>query len=169
MHQVRRGGPRLGFLQGRPRARWSLPPRTGSMQPSPQHFLPASARLEKLWRLTATRKQHKQKTVRYRRPHLGCDRGRPRARWCQPPRAQPLESQTHRFRHGSPNLLQRAADNGMLRLREGVLLSKDAQLGVACKNAQLVTRLWSQAEPSGLSCRLIVRLLPVCLFVCLFG
>lgn len=103
MHQVRRGGPRLGSARGRPRARWSLPPRTGSLQPSPPHFLPLPARQEELWRLTATRKQRKQQTTRHRRPHLGCDGGCPRARWCQPPRAQPLESPPRRFRHGRPN------------------------------------------------------------------
>ena len=31
------------------------------------------------------------------------DGGCPQARWCQPPRAQPLESQPRRFRHGRPN------------------------------------------------------------------
>ena len=41
----------------------------------------------------------------------------------------------------------------MQRLREGVLLSKDVQLGAARTNAQLVTRLRSQAEPLGRSCR----------------
>ena len=36
---------------------------------------------------------------------------------------------------------------------EGVRLSKDARLGAARKNAQLVARLRSQAEPPGHSCR----------------
>ena len=41
----------------------------------------------------------------------------------------------------------------MRRLREGVLLSKDVQLVAARKNAQVVSRLRSQAEPSGRFCR----------------
>jgi len=56
----------------------------------------------------------------------------------------------------------------MRRLREGVLLSKDAQLGAACKNAQLVTRLQSPAEPPGRSCRApaaTTKLLPVLVVV----
>ena len=119
MHQVGRGGPRLGSGRGRPRARWSLSPRTGSLQPSPPHFVHLPAREEELWTLTATRKQRKQQTTRHRRPHLGCDGGCPRARWCQPPRAQPLESPPRRFRHGRPNL-----DFRFLQISCGVSIAK---------------------------------------------